>query len=786
MARVWRVNFTLDFQRLHQGGRSAKRACPALRPYAPARPYQGNPAEIRTVAQWKETARSHSFAIVVLLLAAVYVALAWTPSSYGTLLEQLGFDDTGVILGEARPIREDEWVRWTASFLAAVGNDFRRINETSVYREDLRNVEGLPLRDWAIVFKPYDWPFFLIDAAHAFSFYHAFIIAAFLIGYERLFRALGSPAAQAAFGSLALYFTSFTQAWWTTYGPVLAGFPWVMLVVLAGLRPWLKALLLAYVTTAWLLANLYPPIMITLAFAGFIVMLALRRDALRPASLVACAGGVVLAAGLILLYFEETFRVMAQTVYPGQRVLGGGGESLLQWAGHLFPFLPMSGYTHLVNVNICEAASVGTYLPLALLFFVERSGFATRLRERQPGGRSWGWQLAVLAGGIVLVSAWMFVPLPAWVGMPLLWHRVPPFRMWYVCGLLVLILSLTVVRMAPLRVSPVRLAGFSVTVVAAWLVSERLLPEQELPLSLADLWILVPVGALLGLRRRAEGILPAALIASVALANLLAFGSFNPLQSAHAIFDRDGSPLERALDRLAERHPQGWLVLLGGYGAWLNGWGYASPTHVLYAPQLEFFRTLFPELPEARFDELFNRTSYIHLGTVAEPQLYGCCMITVPIDAFEPPTLAVEVRSGITGAMPLGGRLEHKQILWNGQDVVVHLQGWAMLDASRSDSELRIHTDLPIRRAVAYPVLRPEIAKSVGDPDLVLSGFELQLTLDRAAYASASQRDGSPPSPTALRRIGGHTLCLESVDPERGRHLIRAPSATECRAPSPR
>ncbi len=181
--------------------------------------------------------RAQAFTLGVLLLGAVYTALLWTPSSYAILLERLAVEDTGLVWGEPRRIRQDEWQRWTPFFQAAVNNGFRRINQTSLYREDLRNVEGLPLADWGLAFKPYFWPFFLTDPARAFSFFHASLMALFLIGYERLFRALGSARSHAALASVALFFSSFSQLWWTTFGPVIAGFPWVVLLALARVAP---------------------------------------------------------------------------------------------------------------------------------------------------------------------------------------------------------------------------------------------------------------------------------------------------------------------------------------------------------------------------------------------------------------------------------------------------------------------------------------------------------------------------------------------------------------------
>ena len=96
-----------------------------------------------------------AFTLVVLVLAATYFALGWTPSSYGAVLDRVGATGLGLVAGEPREIRSDEWARGTPYIQAAVNNDFKRFNATSIYHEDLRNFNGLPLADWSLLFKPY-------------------------------------------------------------------------------------------------------------------------------------------------------------------------------------------------------------------------------------------------------------------------------------------------------------------------------------------------------------------------------------------------------------------------------------------------------------------------------------------------------------------------------------------------------------------------------------------------------------------------------------------------------
>jgi hypothetical protein len=707
------------------------------------------------------------FALGVLLALAAYTALAWSPSSYALVFERLGGERVGLVAGEPREIREDEWVRWTPFLQAAVRNGFRTPNETSLYREDLRNAEGLPLADWGLILKPYFWGFFLLDPAHGFSLYHAFWIGACLLGWERLFRALGQARPEAVSASLALFGTSFTQIWWTTYGPIVAGLPWIVLACLAPMGPALRVLVTAYAIASWSLASLHPPIVVTLAFVAGVAVLASRRDALAPRRLLPFAAGAALGIGLVVTYYGEVFTEMAGTVYPGGRRSGGGGAPFAQWLSHFLPGLVIDGERAVVNENVCEAATVGSFLPLLLLCFVDARDLVRRLGAPGDEGRRLRLELGVLLAGAAATSLWLLAPIPAALGMPLLWHVVPAKRMWLACGLLIFLLALAVLRHARLRPTWPRAAVSAALVLAAEAAS-RGLGARELGWGASSAGLLVAVGAWLALRGRTRLAPGKALVGSAAVANLIAFAGFNPIQSARPIFDPPELPARAALARLAERHPRRWLVLSGSHGAWLNGLGYASAAHVLFAPRLEFFRGLYPTLAEDRFQWLFNRSLYVSPVPGRGPELVDESLIQLSIELFDPPTIPVRLGPLPSDVAAQGGAVEHGLVYEEDGGVRLSIEGWALMDGSDPDSTLRVYTTLPVAAAVAYPVLRGDVARKQADPGLALSGFDLRLELVTPA------KDLKQPLPDLLEE----PICIVSESPARGRFRIRGGSGT--------
>ena len=123
------------------------------------------------------------FLAILLLAGLVYTACKMTPSSYGAALAFILAPQDGPTLGVSRPIRSDEWAILTPQVQAAVRNHFQRFNETSFYREDMRNYFMPPLKDWGLIFRPESWLFFGTSPALAFSAYWAFFMGLFIAGY---------------------------------------------------------------------------------------------------------------------------------------------------------------------------------------------------------------------------------------------------------------------------------------------------------------------------------------------------------------------------------------------------------------------------------------------------------------------------------------------------------------------------------------------------------------------------------------------------------------------------
>jgi hypothetical protein len=599
---------------------------------------------------FREAVAERRLLAALLGAALLYVALALTPSHYGMGLRLLGFDARPLI-GVARLVRSDEWIVLTPLFQIAVHGNFGSTNVISPYQETLKGFYALPILDWSLLFKPQLWGFWLLPPAYAYSLYFAILWSSFLAGYTILLRQLGASLLIATFGSLALFSSHLVQVWWTSQSPTFAFAPWPLIVLLLSLRPIWKIPLLFWVSSVWVLALVYPPFMVPAGFAIGVLLLAFRRDAITAGNVVAVAIALIGAGMIFFLYFGDLISVMRNTVYPGDRYVGGGGEERMKLLAHLLPFFTTSRFSPLLsNSNECEVAVVSTLLPLTIIFFAKYRSAISCVRENQFAA----W---IVTAGLTTMLAWMMLPVPASVGKLLLWTQVQPARMAWAFGLLLTLSLIVFSSKLEFRISGLRFFGFSVTVLAAWLASKIGFAEIWSKTNITAFktnvtalgmlyrswfdWIaIVPFGIVtfLAAQRKSIARNPTdTLFASAAITGLATFGTFNPLQPAHLIFDLPKTPFQEQLRENARANPNGWAVVPGMYGALLNGAAIPSINHTLMAPRLDFFRRVFPDLPAEQFNQTFNRYAHIIPKEGTEPHSPSPDVIVVPIAPFLTP-----------------------------------------------------------------------------------------------------------------------------------------------------
>lgn len=573
-------------------------------------------------------------------------------SSYGLVLRQIGVEDTGIVFGEPRPIRSDEWGVVTPFTQATVNNDFERYNKTSFYGEDLRINYGLPIFDWGLLFKPSMWGYLILAPEYAYSLHWFVMLAAFIVGYALLFEKLGLGRAQALLLSVCLYFTGFTQFWWNEKGPIFAIFPWVVLVLLSRFSVAARLGLFYWLGTTWLLTNFYPPLIISLAFVGVLLVLALGRDWLTPLRLLPLMLASAAASITAVLYLKDYLLRSASTIYPGMRSMVGGSVPWQEWWTQFFPFATFDWrYESVITgQNICEVGVAGSAIILMVICFLNYQKLRDVVFERGTVRFS----LIVLGVGYLLMTAWMLLPLPAWLGRLLLWNSVQPERMEYAAGFVLLMFVAILGKVVGVRVTTGRFAVYLVLVVSGWLLikGDSFRFDAGTMLRLSNDLVVIPVLAtVLFFNRRWRIDQYTILIIAAAISSTIVLFGFNPIQSSKSFFVRHDTNFIKELDSEVQG-TLGSLVFSDMPGATLNGLGYASVSHVTPIPMLEFWRKKYSDMKEEDFLAIFNRYAHIRLIPEKAPRLLQADAIGVPMADFRRDW--VEISVSTTGdAAPL-------------------------------------------------------------------------------------------------------------------------------------
>ena len=450
--------------------------------------------------------------------------------------------------------------------------------------------------------------------------------ALFVVGHAWLFRWLASTPVVAFALAIGLYYTGFAQFWWNEKGPVFALFPWTILPFATRLPIWGKAAS-DLLGRGRLAADefLSAPANIVGVCRSCACWRASRTLQAEPPTCSDCCGrpgggdGGDVSVGLFAS--DRHHHLPRQRRVPG----GSGGLTWLYLRSWLWPAINFG--PDYASPNISEVGTPGLYYTLFALCFLDYA----RWREVWADGER-RRQVLILGGALAMMLAWLVLPLPSWVGAPLLWNRIPPTRMQYAAGLLLVCLLFLLIRYLGLRVAPTRLAIFAGLAPLGWWAWEYGSDHH----GYEDLGILIFLPPAFALAYRAATRAHASLALASLAAGLALFAGSNPLQSAWPIFNSPASEVTRAFDRLAAGNG-GVLAVTGLPGAVGNGLGYRSLSHVTAVPQLAFWRRHFPDCRrQVLYDLQPGRTSSAFRTRKSAPRSLALDSVGVPVSLGRP------------------------------------------------------------------------------------------------------------------------------------------------------
>jgi hypothetical protein len=317
--------------------------------------------------------------------------------------------------------------------------------------------------------------------------------------------------------------------------------------------------------------------------------------------------GLALAVVLIVgadvgLQLKTAIAAIAETYYPGRRVVAGGTMPIWHLGAHMMPWTVNEGHFPAGTQNVCEGAGFLWLAPIALLGWRQ-----TRFSS---------FQRAVLISLLVLFVAlvcWVVVPMPSFVGHPFGLDRCVGQRVTPALGLVNIAITMLIVSRYRRESLTARsqvwiLSGSAVAFyLLLWAVSEHFNHFFfQRTLIVSALYLAIVTVCLLG---RRQWNLAMVLLAPQALL----FGAVNPVVRGLPVYTRS------ELMGFVQHHPElldgKWLVYsdVTGCSGFLAATGLDVYTGTHYLPDIDHLSLLAEDGADLK---ILNRLGFLDAHAV--------------------------------------------------------------------------------------------------------------------------------------------------------------------------
>ncbi|QKZ15636.1 hypothetical protein HU175_02395 [Spirosoma sp. KUDC1026] len=339
----------------------------------------------------------------------------------------------GVISGESRRIRMDDYAVMAPWILSQANRGMPQVNET--IGGEKAPVLVTPTNHFSAFFRMDYWGFFFlnVEQGYAWAFNMRAVIS--IIGVTLLLLLLtGNNFWLSVFGSLWLFLSSGSQSW-TDIPTVMIGSGSMTVVAVIYLlfgqhrsHIVIASIGLAYMSLYYAFV-LYPPYQIPLAYllvlltAGY-CLTNFNWSLVRMLLPVKIGGGILagLSIGFVLYqYFTDlkpTIDAITNTVYPGKRSELGGTGFVANWFSEYFSWQYKDTLFPSNWLNHCELSHYITFAPIiipALLVVFALS-------------RRFDWTLVLVSAFVIFGYVWIEIGFPSWLANTTLWSMSPTRR----------------------------------------------------------------------------------------------------------------------------------------------------------------------------------------------------------------------------------------------------------------------------------------------------------------------------------------------------------------------
>lgn len=328
--------------------------------------------------------------------------------------------NSGLVFGMPRAIRSDEWALYTPMALSQYHNlsgSFPYFSDTvRAASTDVFLVYGQPVKDIAIIFRPFQIGYLFLDPGRGLSFFwYGRLIALFMVTFEFGMLITKSKKRLSFILSMLISLSPIIQWWFSINGLVeMIIFGQLALIII---NKYIKEanyikksfyMIVLVVCAGGYILTFYPSWQISLFYVFLAVFIWIIWDNYGKIKL-SYKDFIIIIFGIILLSIsmlhvliksQDTINIIMNTAYPGNRFETGGGEikRFFNYAVNMFLPYKSSG----LPTNMCEMAVFMDFFPLGIILAVIVM-FIEKNKDKL---------LIVLLSCDLLLTMWCIIPFP--------------------------------------------------------------------------------------------------------------------------------------------------------------------------------------------------------------------------------------------------------------------------------------------------------------------------------------------------------------------------------------
>ncbi len=295
-------------------------------------------------------------------------------------------EDTGIIWGESRGIRSDEWAVSTPFIFSQIITGFNWF--TGVLRggnTEAFTIYGLPIMKIVQIYRPFQLGFLFLGAAKGLSlFWTGRFIFLLLITFDFNMIVTRKNKLLSFIGAILVTFSSQVQWWFATNGMaelfIFGQLALISLYYYINTEKFLIRIIclggMSFSAGVYLLV-LYPGYQIPLFFvflalAVWIIIDNYKNIKLKKVDILFIIIVLIcfcLSIAYIIYAARDTIRILLQTAYPGSRIETGGG-AFRKYISYIQNIFFAFNTKNLIGDNVCEEAMMFGLFPIGIIITI--------------------------------------------------------------------------------------------------------------------------------------------------------------------------------------------------------------------------------------------------------------------------------------------------------------------------------------------------------------------------------------------------------------------------------